>query len=154
MLDANDVPTAAAKCAAVELSRPYYRNLIHETLRDQMIEGGERDMRVRGITRGRRCSRKVSVAFADEENIEILREVLVAGRRPAEAHVGRVTGQQDVADLVLLQEVAQRRVAFGVVRSPRRRGRQSMSFVTGIGRSQNPALLYRGPASRPGNWRK
>ena len=84
-------------------------------LRDELVERGERERGVggeagRGVGRERRQR-----GVADEEDVEVLRQVLVAGRRAAEAHVGRVAGQEDVADLVLLQEVAERRVAVVVV---------------------------------------
>src|SRR5205823_3908580 len=94
------------KLLPVHLLRPvaYPRHL-----GDQLIQRGERDGRVgrearRGVG-GERCQRGV----ADQEHVEVARQVLVAGRRAGVTHVGAVAHQQDVPDPVLLQEVAQRR---------------------------------------------
>src|SRR2546423_1031296 len=83
-------------------------------LRDQLVEGGEREGGVGGEP-GRVIAREGRQAgVADEEDVEVLREVLVAGRRPTVAHIGRIPGQQDVANLVRLEEVAQGGISLAV----------------------------------------
>ena len=104
--------------------------------------------------RGRAVAREGRQAgVADEEDVEVLREVLVAGRRAAIAHVGRVAGQEDVADLVLLEEVAQSRVTLRV--EDHHVGGLHVDVLGYRDRHiPEPRPVILGPASRPGNWRK
>ena len=59
-----------------------------------------------------------------------------------------------MADALSLEEVAQRRVALGVVDHDVVGGRRRSCFITGIGRSQKPACVILRPASRPGELRE
>src|SRR6266850_2279006 len=84
-------------------------------LRNEVIESGEGNRGIgrksrRGVRReGRQCG------VADQEHVEILGEILIAGRRPAITHVRRVSGEHDVPHLVFLKELLERRIPGRVV---------------------------------------
>ena len=50
-----------------------------------------------------------------EKDIEIFREVLVAGCCPAEAHISGITSQQNMAHAIRLEKVSQDRVSLCIV---------------------------------------
>ena len=88
-------------------------------------------MGVGGVSRrwvGRECGQS---GVADQKDVEVAREVLVTRRCAAKAHVGRVAGEQNVPDAVLLQKLLERLVRNGLAALPTERLGELAEYLEG-----------------------
>src|SRR5579884_3613233 len=102
----------ASSVASLSLPRPSFLvgpEVFHPgDLRDEMIQRCERDGgigRVAGAIVGWIGSQG---RITDEKDVEIFRQILVARRCPAVAHVRGIAGQQDMTNALLLEELLER----------------------------------------------